>query len=149
MFLVGPCPVSQVEAALWLAPLCVELAVFEELSVDVTLLAALAFLASFAEAALEALLLAVELLVLPLLAEALSFAAADFTLLEVFALLEVEASVLAWDLLALLDAEDISAADALLLALALSDALLLAVVLYVELCAAALLSVLDWLSVAV
>jgi hypothetical protein len=117
-FSVGPWPLSKVAAALWLAPFLVALAVFAAVSDEVTLLAEFADLAAFAEAALLALLLAVELLVLPLLAEALLFAAADFTLLAVSALLDEEASVAAFVLFALLDAEDMSVEEALLLALA-------------------------------
>lgn len=87
-----------------------------------------------AEAVFEVeLLLDVSLLLLTWVPEALSFAAADLTLLAVFAALEDEASLAALVLFALLDAEDILVEDALLLALSFSAALLLAVVLYVEL----------------
>jgi hypothetical protein len=58
------------------------------------------------------------LLVLPLLADALSVEAADFALLAFCALLEVEASVVEADLFALLEAEDMSVVALLLLALA-------------------------------
>jgi hypothetical protein len=119
---------SKVDAALWLAPLLVALAVFAAVLDEVLLLAEFALSAAFAEAALLALLLAVELLVLPLLAEALLFAAADLTSLAVFAVVDEEASVVAWVLFELLDADAESMAEALLLALALSDALLLAAV---------------------
>ena len=72
-----------------------------------------------ADAVLEVELeLAVLLLVLPLLAEALSVEAADFTLLAFCALLEVEELDVVSDLLALLEAEDMSVVAALLLALA-------------------------------
>jgi hypothetical protein len=50
-------------------------------------------------------------------AEVLWFAAADFTLLAVFALVEAEVSVVEWALFALLDAEDVFVEEALLLAL--------------------------------
>lgn len=72
----------------------------------------------FAEAVLDvALELEVSLLELASFAAALLFAAEDLTLLAVFALLEEEASVAAFVLFALLDAEDVSVEEALLLAL--------------------------------
>lgn len=73
--------------------------------------------------------LAVSLLLLALLADALWFAAADFTLLAVFAALDDEASVVAELLFPLLAADDMFAEEALLLALSLSAAFLLEVVL--------------------
>lgn len=73
--------------------------------------------------------LEVLLLVLALLAEALSFAAADFTSLAVFVLLDDEVLVVALVLFTLSDADDVLVDDALLLAFSVSDALLLAVVL--------------------
>jgi len=60
---------------------------------------------------------AVSLLVLPLLADALSVAEADFTLLALEALLDEDASVAEADLLALLEAEADAAAVQLLLEL--------------------------------
>lgn len=119
-----------------------------ELSADVLLLASLALLAAFAEALLLDAELLVELLVLPLLADALFVAADDFTLLAVSALVDVEASVVEWLLFALFEAEDVFVVDALLLALALSEAFLLAVALSVELLVLALLNVWDRLCVA-
>jgi hypothetical protein len=89
------------------------------------------------------------LAVLALLAEALSVDAADFTSLACCALLAVEAFDVVSDVLALLDDEDMSVVAALLLALAFSAAFLLAVALSEELCARALLCVLDMSSVAV
>ena len=71
-----------------------------------------------ADAVLEVVLwLEVSLLLLAPFAAELSLAAADLTLLAVFALLEVEASVVEWVLFALLDAEDVFVEEALLLAL--------------------------------
>lgn len=105
------------------------------------MLAALALLAWLADALSVAPEFAVLLLVLPLLAEALSVEAADFTLLACCALLELEVLDVVSDLFALLEAEDMSAVEALLLALALCEALLLAVELSEELFAFALLSV--------
>jgi hypothetical protein len=102
-----------------------------------------------ADAVLEVVLwLDVSLLLLAPFAAELSLAAADLTLLAVFAPLEVEASVVEWVLFALLEAEDVFVEDALLLALELSAAFLLAVVAKVRLLVEALLSVFDRLSVA-
>jgi hypothetical protein len=83
-----------------------------------------------AEAVFEVVLwLDVLLLLLASFEAALLFAAADFTLLALLALLDADASVVACDRFALLDAEDVFVEDALLLALELSAAFLLAVVL--------------------
>jgi len=81
---------------------------------------------------------AVSLLVLPLLADALSVAEADFTLLALEALLDEDASVAEADLLALLDAEADAAAVQLLLELDWCAAFLLSF----ELCDDVLLAVL-------
>ena len=118
LFLVGPWPVFQVDPALWLAALLASVVAFDEVSADVELLAALALLAWFAEALFVEFAFAVSLLVLPLLADALSVEAADFTLLAFCALLDVEALLDDADLFALLEAEDISVVALLLLALA-------------------------------
>jgi hypothetical protein len=97
-FSVGPCPLSQVDAALWLA--------------------AFAVLAAFAEALFVELEVDVSLLVLALFAEAVWLAAADFTSLACAALLDVEAFVVEFDLLALFEAEEVSEEAEVLLALA-------------------------------
>lgn len=149
LFLLAPWPVFHVDPALWLAALLASVVALEELLADVELLAALALLAWFAEALFVELAFAVSLLVLPLLADALSVEAADFTLLAFCALLEVEAFVVASDLFALLEAEDMSVVALLLLALAFWAALLLEVALSEELLALALLSVAEVSSLAV
>lgn len=141
LFLLAPWPVFQVDPALWLAALLASVVAFEEVLAEVTLLAALVLLAWLAEALFVALAFAALLLVLPLLADALSVEDADFTLLAFCALLEVEALVVASDLFALLEAEDMSVVALLLLALAFSAALLLELALFEALLALALLSV--------
>jgi len=117
-FSVGPWPLSHLDEALWLAALLAAVDPLDEVLAEVELLAPLALLAWLAAALFAALEFAALLLVLPLLADALSVEAADFTLLACCALLEVEAFDVVSDLLALLEAEDISVVEALLLALA-------------------------------
>lgn len=75
----------------------------------------------------EPALLAALLLVLPLFAAALKFAAPDFTSLALFALLDVEAFVDAFDLFELLEADAVLVLAALLLALWFAAKFLLAV----------------------
>lgn len=127
-FSVGPCPLSHVEAALWLAPLLASVAPFDEVLEDDELPDILWLDESLAEVMSPVFEFVALLLVLPLLADALLLADADFTLLAVSALLDDEASVVALLLFALLEAEDVSTLDALLLALSFSAAFLLAVV---------------------
>jgi hypothetical protein len=122
---------------------------FDEVLAVVELLAALAFLAWFAEAPSVALEVAALLLVLPLLADALSVEAADFTLLAFCALLDADELDVESALFALLEAEDISVVALVLLALAFCAALLVEVALSEVLLALALLSMDDVSSLAV
>jgi hypothetical protein len=108
------------------APRLVPLLLFEELPTDEALPGLLE--AAVAVVALEADVL---LLVLPLLADALSVSEADFTLLELFALFADAASVADKDLFELFEAEFVSVDPELLLALSVSAAFLHALVLKV------------------
>jgi hypothetical protein len=109
------------------APRLVPLLLFDEVPAD----AALPGLVE-AAVAVVALLAAVLLLVLPLLANALSVSEADFTLLAVFALFADTASVAPKDLVELFEAEFVSVDPELLLALSVSAAFLDALVLKVD-----------------
>lgn len=110
------------------APKLVPLLLFVELPIDEEL-------PGLVEAAVAAVELAADvlLLVLPLLADALSVEEADFTLLAFAALLAAEASVAAFVLLALFEAELFLVDEELLLALACSAALRFELELFEEL----------------
>jgi hypothetical protein len=109
------------------APRLVPLLLFDELPTDEALPGKLE--AAVAVVALEA---AVLLLVVPLLADALSVSEAEFTLLAVFALFADTASVAPKDLVELFEAEFVSVDPELLLALSVSAAFLDALVLKVD-----------------
>jgi hypothetical protein len=117
-------PVPTVEDV---APRLVPLLLFVELPIDEELPGLVEL--AVAPVALEADVL---LLVLPLLADALSVSEADFTLLAVFALFADTASVAPKDLVELFAAEFVSVDPELLLALSVSAAFLDALVLKVD-----------------
>jgi hypothetical protein len=117
-------PVPTVEDV---APRLVPLLLFVELPIDEELPGLVEL--AVAPVALEADVL---LLVLPLLADALSVSEADFTLLAVLALFADTASVAPKDLVELFEAEFVSVDPELLLALSVSAAFLDALVLKVD-----------------